>query len=150
MTGVDEDFLGLFAKSERGLGTATEAEILDLTMTGLGEDKMRGAGEGSRSGRPDSVKYWSPQERQKRRSQCVGVGTYRETRCQLRKVETKKKSRETGVAVRVRDSTKCPPASNDLWQAGGTVLTSRLLRSLAGAILCSQLHVSGDLCGGCA
>lgn len=59
MTGVDEDFLGLFANSERGLSAATAAGTGFLTMTSLEEDKMRGA-RGCAAGDPTVLNTGAP------------------------------------------------------------------------------------------
>lgn len=55
MTGVDEDFLRVFAKSERGLDAATEAETDLDAVTGFGDDRNNRKGRGA-GWETDSVK----------------------------------------------------------------------------------------------
>lgn len=55
MTGVDEDFLRVFAKSERGLDAATAAETVLGALTGFGDDRINRKGRGA-GWETDSVK----------------------------------------------------------------------------------------------
>lgn len=50
MTGVDEDFLRVFAKSERGLDAATAAETDLGAVTGFGDDRNQQEGPRGRVG----------------------------------------------------------------------------------------------------